>query len=207
MSADGLYARHAELQSVSELFLNFWFRVYQEYGGLIVKYGFGGNIHDLLFSGNRDNGRYSVLKDSSTTPIRETLDINKCQSPKRERSEYLGVVKKFKFTTRCAVSNATPDVSPYSVGGLEEVSATARRLILDDVEWQRALEEASSFQIPHQLIQPKIAERCFKNPLGALAKSVVGRAMSSCCGRDRNLLNASDICRAGDASQVLDVTR
>ncbi|KAG8288706.1 hypothetical protein J6590_013995 [Homalodisca vitripennis] len=48
--------------------------------------------------------------------------------------------------------------------------------------------------------RPEIAVRCFKNPLGALAKSVVGRAMSSCCGRDRNLPSASDICRARDPS-------
>ncbi|KAG8267689.1 hypothetical protein J6590_046147 [Homalodisca vitripennis] len=48
--------------------------------------------------------------------------------------------------------------------------------------------------------RPETAVRCFKNPLGALAKSVVGRAMSSCCGRDRNLPSASDICRARDPS-------
>ncbi|KAG8249288.1 hypothetical protein J6590_022273 [Homalodisca vitripennis] len=59
---------------------------------------------------------------------------------------------------------------------------------------------------PYRLPEaPEIAVRCFKNPLGALAKSVVGRAMSSCCGRDRHLPSASDICRAGDPSQVLDV--
>jgi len=34
-----------------------------------------------------------------------------------------------------------------------KAAATARELILDDVEWQRALEEASSFQMPYQLRQ------------------------------------------------------
>ncbi|KAG8304232.1 hypothetical protein J6590_099058, partial [Homalodisca vitripennis] len=50
--------------------------------------------------------------------------------------------------------------------------------------------------------RPEIAVRCFKNPFGALENSVVGRAMSSCCGRDRNLPSASDICQARDPIQV-----
>ncbi|KAG8280719.1 hypothetical protein J6590_074506 [Homalodisca vitripennis] len=41
----------------------------------------------------------------------------------------------------------------------------------------------------------EIAVRCFKNLQGALAKSVLGRAMSSCCGGDRNLPSATDIFR------------
>ncbi|KAG8305998.1 hypothetical protein J6590_056674 [Homalodisca vitripennis] len=53
--------------------------------------------------------------------------------------------------------------------------------------------------------RPEITVRCFKNPLGALAKSVVGREMSSYCGGDRNFPSASDICRAGDPSQERDV--
>ncbi|KAG8303827.1 hypothetical protein J6590_002832 [Homalodisca vitripennis] len=65
---------------------------------------------------------------------------------------------------------------------------------------------SSYFQIKGVLYHRlEIAVRCFKNPLGALAKSVVGRAMSSCCGGDRNLPSASDICRAADPSQVRDV--
>jgi len=49
-----------------------------------------------------------------------------------------------------------------------KAAATARGLILDDIEWQRCLEEASSFQMPYQLRQ-LIAFICiFQSPSNAL---------------------------------------
>ncbi|KAG8279131.1 hypothetical protein J6590_003938 [Homalodisca vitripennis] len=78
-------------------------------------------------------------------------------------------------------------------------SCCALRALVFSISWESIILKGALY---HRL---EIAVRCFKNPLGALAKSVVGRAMSSCCGRDRNLPSASDICRAGDPSQVLDV--
>lgn len=78
MGTDGQYAGDAELQSVSELFPDYLFRVHQENVDNITTYGTGGTIYDLLFSGNPDSGHYSVLKDSSTTSttMMETFDIS-----------------------------------------------------------------------------------------------------------------------------------
>jgi len=49
-----------------------------------------------------------------------------------------------------------------------KAAATARGLILDDMEWQRALEEASSFQMPYQLRQLFAYICIFQSPSNAL---------------------------------------
>lgn len=49
-----------------------------------------------------------------------------------------------------------------------KAAATARGLILDDLEWQSALEEASSFQMPYQLRQLFAYICIFQSPSNAL---------------------------------------
>jgi len=63
MVANGQKAGHAELNSVGELFPECIFRVHRENSDTIIDYGFGHIIHDLLFTGNLDDGHYNILKN------------------------------------------------------------------------------------------------------------------------------------------------
>lgn len=61
MSRDGEYAGHVELHCVSELYVDYTFKIHRNGCSKTIDYGTGRNVKHLLFSGYLDAGHYSVL--------------------------------------------------------------------------------------------------------------------------------------------------
>ncbi|KAI8431248.1 hypothetical protein MSG28_001280 [Choristoneura fumiferana] len=61
MSRDGEYAGHVELHCVSEIYIDYTFKVHRNGSSRTIDYGRGATEKHLLFSGYCDAGHYSVL--------------------------------------------------------------------------------------------------------------------------------------------------